>query len=217
MPKYLPFKDEILQSVDFLTLEGRQDELEDKFLLFNRRFSIVPEENISDLIEELSELTNPDLHKLNRFNIMKMWDNISNCDSNFRYACEIAKAAQSLPTSSAIVEQKFSQMKLIRNDLRNRLLEGSLEAILLIEQEYNDGKEFNVTKQMIKRFSKVRENLNERKNRKKVVKNYICSDIAKESREEEFKIEEDSQEIQQNKKELANKRKYEKVLRLWYQ
>jgi len=70
---------------------------------------------------------------------------------------------------------------------------------------------------MIERFSKVRENLNERKNRKKIVENYICSDIAKESREEEFKIEEDSQEIQQSKKELANKRKYEKVLRLWYQ
>ena len=64
---------------------------------------------------------------------------------------------------------------------------------------------------MIERFSKVRENLNERKNRKKIVENYICSDIAKESREEEFKIEEDSQEIQQSKKELANKRKYEKV------
>ena len=69
MPKYLPFKDEILQSIDSLTLEGRQDELEDKSLLFNRRFSIVPEEKISALIKELSELTNPDLHKLNRFNI----------------------------------------------------------------------------------------------------------------------------------------------------
>jgi len=62
-------------------------------------------------------LTNPDLHKLNRFNIMKMWYNVSNCDLNFRYACEIARAAQSLPISSDIVEQKFSQMKLIRNDL----------------------------------------------------------------------------------------------------
>jgi len=35
-------------------------------------------------------------------------------------------------------------------------------------------------------------------------------DIAKESREEELKIEEDSQKIQQNKEELANKRKHEK-------
>jgi len=50
MPKYLPFKDEILQNIDSLTLEGRQDELEDKSLLFNRRFSISPEENISALI-----------------------------------------------------------------------------------------------------------------------------------------------------------------------
>ena len=71
-------------------------------------------------------------------------------------------AVQSLPTFSAIVERKFSTMKLVKINLRNRLSESSLHSCLLIEQEYDQG--FTITNEVIDSYWKIKEELYQRKN-----------------------------------------------------
>jgi len=145
-----------------VNLQGEINVLEDKFIHFNNKFHIIPKENISDLVEELSELTNSQLQIHDRSDVLKMWDQISAQGSKFQFSSKIAMAVQSLPTSSAIVEQKFSTMKLVKTNLRNRLSESSLHSCLLIEQEYDQG--FTITNEVIDTYWKIKEELYQRKN-----------------------------------------------------
>ena len=64
-----------------------------------------------------------------------MWDRLEHVEK-LEVLPKIARFAESLPTSSATVEQSFSIIKLIKTDKRNRLKELSLEGLVLIGQEF---------------------------------------------------------------------------------
>ena len=103
---------------------------------------------------------------------MHIWDHIE--EDGFYYISKIARIAQTLPTSSATIEQSFSIMKLIKSDKRNQLTDRTLEALLLIRQNYKDSfseaknsKQPLVEEEIIKRFFNVKHEIN---HKKKVIK-----------------------------------------------
>ena len=62
-----------------------------------------------------------------------MWDNIEN-ENRTKYITQIARAAQTLPTTSAVVEQSFSQLKLVKKPARNRLSEETVQGLLIVKE-----------------------------------------------------------------------------------
>ena len=83
-----------------------------------------------------------DLHRGNlyrslSFNVLHIWDQIQEREG-LSLIPRIIRFAESLPTKSAEIEQNFSQTKLVKSDIRNRLHEATLEGIILISQEISD-------------------------------------------------------------------------------
>ena len=186
LAKYLPFTDELVDTFDMLNLEGDVSNIEDKFIYFNEQFGIIPKEDVSGLLEEINELMNPQICCLDRNDILNMWHKISNQGQRFGKTSQIALTAQSLPLSSAVIEQKFSTMKLVKTDLRNRLSESGLQACLLIQQECDGSESFPITKEMVEVYSKLKTELNQRKSSKLKVQKLNTK--FKENNEEEEKI-----------------------------
>ena len=57
---YLPYRDEIVNSLDFVTLSQDPQEIKNKILAFNNEFSIVPPNQISELTKEINQIfSNP--------------------------------------------------------------------------------------------------------------------------------------------------------------
>jgi len=64
--------------------------------------------------------------------------------------------AETLPTTSAGLEQSFSQIKLLKKDSRNRLEESTLEGLVLISQEFSEAKRVQIDDKMVKLFLEVK-------------------------------------------------------------
>ena len=89
-----------------------------------------------------------------------MWKKIEeNC---YKYLPMLARIAHILPTSSADVEQTFSNVKLFKNLLRNRLSESSLESLILVDEELRIKKKLTVSEDMLQSFDLVMEKQNKR-------------------------------------------------------
>ena len=139
---YLPYRDEIVNSLDFVTLSQDPQEIKNKILAFNNEFSIVPPNQISELTKEINQIfSNPNFQwtKITtKDSSLYLWDLIQETYGKgcFKLLPRIFQVAHVLPMSSAGIEQSFSTLKLIRNTLRSNLLEETTQALLLIAQEF---------------------------------------------------------------------------------
>ena len=134
---------------------------------FNKKFKIIQEPELPQLKEEIRRLAARKryLYVNESKNILHTWDRIERDQTdNFKFVLlpKLAKAAQSLPTSSSDIEQSFSQMKLVKTLLRNSLKNESLEAILLIVQEFNK-KKIVISDEFVTLSKLVKDKINERK------------------------------------------------------
>ena len=83
-----------------------------------------------------------------------MWDKIERSE-RLSMIPKLARLAESLPTSSATIEQSFSNIKLIKTDLRNRLGELSLEGLILVGQEFRSEKKIIIEEPMLSLYKNV--------------------------------------------------------------
>jgi len=67
-------------------------------------------------------------------NTLKLWDLLNDQEVPLIY--KIARMAQSLPTTSASIEQAFTILKLLKTEKRNQLSNESFEALVLLSQEF---------------------------------------------------------------------------------
>ena len=106
---------------------------------------------------------------------------------------KVVQTAQALPTTSASIEQAFSILKLFKTDKRNQLCDDSLEALMLINEEFRFNGSINITDQMKKNLVKVKNDLNfrksssEKKNQKAIEETII--DTKNSVKENELEIE----------------------------
>jgi len=171
LAKYLPLKDETIDLLDFVDLRGDFVLNEQKILKFNKIFKVITDpEELEALKQELTKLTdlNPtDYRKLAKSSL-ETWDLIEK--DGFKYAPQIARYAQTLPTTSAGIEQTFSIIKLVKGDKRYNLSEANLEGQLFIKDEFqkfqNQEKSILPTlpDEIVRFYYKMKGNLNNRKN-----------------------------------------------------
>ena len=100
-------------------------------------------------------------------NNLHFWDRLEKHE-NLKILAKLARLAETLPTSSATIEQSFSNVKLLKTDIRNRLNEASLEGLFLVGQEFREKNKLTVTPQMITLYRKVHEEFNAGKKIKSV-------------------------------------------------
>ena len=94
--------------------------------------------------------------------ILHMWDKIR-AQEGLSLILKIIYFAESLPTTSAGVEQSFSQVKLFKSDIRNRLQESTLEGLIFIFQEYTKSQTLSIDERIINSFNQVKKEYNIKK------------------------------------------------------
>ena len=171
--KKLPLSDKAIDIIDFVELKDEFHIIEQKIKSFAKMFSLIPANKYIELENELH-----DLHKRGFYaqkvqaqtknkegkielSTMKLWSLIQE-SNNYIHLPIIFKFAQSLPCSSANVEQTFSRIKHIKSYARNKLSTDSLEALLLITEEFRK-KEIIITEKMVETYKKLRDTIKERK------------------------------------------------------
>lgn len=199
-----------------LPVNGKQ--LRKNILCFNQYFKIYESEQ-----EDVLKLEINDLMKLNidwmreiaEDSALRLWDlieatyNQSNSQKKkvskrFPLLSKIFQTAHAIATSSATIEQTFSLMKLLKNDLRNKLSEKTLESLLLFCQEYND-KKVIASDRLIELFDGTapKEELDER-----------TRDNVKRSANDEKKLDELSQKKRLKPNENAEENKIEEPIKI---
>ena len=110
-----------------------------KFKEFSEYFNLIGEEEKALLQDELIKMKNVkvDYYRNTNSNDLQMWDKIR-AQEDLKLIPKIIYFAESLPTTSAGVEQSFSLVKLIKSDIRNRLQETTLEGLIFVAQEYSE-------------------------------------------------------------------------------
>jgi len=152
LTQYLPLTDPVIESLDFVRLMDNLATTIAKVETFNEYFKISSPEKVQ---EELLSLYSDGFRQYREQcnSLLEMWNEIER--AGYTHLAAVAKAAQLLPTSSADVEQCFSDAKLIKTLLRNRLSETSFEALLLISEEVRTNGKLSVTKDMVERLDLV--------------------------------------------------------------
>jgi len=167
---YLPFADELINTLDFVNLNQEPDELKKKILVFNKALNIVSFEKINELVKEINQLNEENLilaKKEAKRSSLFLWDLIKQFnDQEYKLLDKIFLTAHALPTSSAAVEQSFSYLKLIKSAVRNRLHEDTVQSLILINEEHRD-KNIVIPDKIIELFEEQSEERNKRKNPKK--------------------------------------------------
>jgi len=155
MVYYLPLEKNLIDTFDFVEDINDFGELSNKVMIFNKYFIIVPDGQIPKLKKEVLQLTSTERSKYetNSLNLLHILDHIekdsNNSTSFFIHLLKLSKAAKSLPTSSSDVEQVFSDIKLIKTLLRNKLSAEKVEAILLLIQSYGNQRQIIIKKKII--------------------------------------------------------------------
>jgi len=162
---YLPFDDDVVNSINFLELKGKSSILEEKIIKLNIIFRLVEEEELRTQVFpqllRLREISSTQFMAEENDPTLELWDKISR-NGQYSSLTKFFRLSQVLPTSSSDVEQAFSTLKLFKNTQRNRLSEKSLEGLMLMHQEYAS-KDILISKRTLQLFSEVRSSLNERK------------------------------------------------------
>ena len=182
---YLPLDDEVIEMLDFVELADEQAIIEAKIRSFNERFKIIQDDQKQKFEEELVKLSSKsfNFYRKGKKNTLHIWDHLE--EDGFINLSNIAWIAHSLPTSSANIEQSFSQFKLIKTNKRNRLSQSNLESLLLITDHYRDLfrektelKDINVKiidDSLVEMFLKLRIEINVSKNVNKIEKNIVIN------------------------------------------
>jgi len=151
--KKLPILDETVVTLDFVQLKGDSNLIKKQMQSFNNQYKIIDNEALNN---EFSNLVSEGISKYcfdNNFTILEMWDNIER--SGYHNLALLAKVAQTLPTSSANIEQTFSEVKLFKTKQRNQLNERSLESLLIVNQELKLLPKFKVSDKLIELYTQV--------------------------------------------------------------
>ena len=164
MMEYFPLNDDLVAILDFVELKDDYTILKKKIKDFNKKFNIIKEENKVKLKEELVKLRNIkiEFYRSNSLNLLHMWNRIEK-EEKLEFLPQIFKVAQTLPTSSASLEQSFSIIKLSKTHLRNKLSQPSLEGIVYIGQEFRDKIDIEISQKMVDAFLEVRKVFNKQK------------------------------------------------------
>lgn len=172
---YFPVADELVNTLDFVTLDRESDELKKKILAFNKQFNIIPFDQINALSKEISFLTEINLlllRKEAKKSSLYLWDLIKQMENNgdemeaFPLLNKIFQTAHALPTSSSGVEQSFSSMKLIKSAIRNRLHEETVQSLMMICEEHRENG-IIISEEMVQLYEQQKEELRLRKSNKK--------------------------------------------------
>ena len=166
---YLPFQDKLVEIFDFVELKDPLSVFKEKLSIFCEFFNLLDEEDKPKLKEELIKLKNikVNYYQESSTNTLHMWDRLKS-QEGLNLIPKLIFFAESLPTTSAGLEQSFSQIKLFKSEIRNRMTEATLEGLILISQELAENKYLNVDEKMIKLFQEVKSNFHQKK---KVIKN----------------------------------------------
>ena len=76
---------------------------------------------------------------------------------------KILKICHYLPTSSSPLEQSFSRLKFIQNNLPSNLKEETLQSLLFITQKYQGNQEIIISPKLIQAYDTMKEFLSQRK------------------------------------------------------
>ena len=134
LQNYLPLSDPIIETLDFVRLEGPFGEIKKKISDFNNLFGLYEPGHLVSEFNCIQTLGIKVLRGDDEKSGLELWDYIE--EKGFPILADIARFAYTLPTTSANVEQTFSVTKLFKTTQRNRMSEETLEALLLIAEEY---------------------------------------------------------------------------------
>ena len=164
--QYLPFKGEIVKTVDFVELKDKYMVLEEKIRKFNNVFQIVNGEELQNLVfPQLLRLRDIGLEYYQRNEkdtALDIWTRIIQ-SGKYPSLAKFAKFSQALPTSSSDLEQAFSIIKLFRTNQRNRLAENSLEGLILIHQEFQGNENIKLPENVLRLYLEMKHMLNKEK------------------------------------------------------
>jgi len=168
-PAYLPLTNETLNLVTFLELKEDYGKIKEKMLAFGEKFKLINKKNQGQFNEEIIKLLSHGMltsfKQITEGDTIKLWDIIK--VEGLELLNSLAKIGHSLPTTSATIEQAFSIMKLIKTEKRNQLSDESLEALILIDQEFKQNGLLQINDEMILNFQMLKKRLSERKSGKK--------------------------------------------------
>ena len=115
--KELPFENEIIGLLDFVTLNLSSENLRSKILQFSNKFRLIPFEDLQKLSDEINMLCNEDLLWARisaKGSSLYLWDLVESSSesiegvSKYNILSRIFKTAHTLPTSSAGLAEFFS-------------------------------------------------------------------------------------------------------------
>ena len=138
LKEYLPLENNLINALDFVELKDSPVILKDKLKTFCEEFQLCQDEEAKkQLKNELLQIRSVkvEFYRNVSENILEMRERIERLE-HLVLIPRLVRFAESLPTSSATIEQSFSNIKLIKTDLRNRLGELSLEGLVLVGQEF---------------------------------------------------------------------------------
>ena len=166
---YLPLNHKTIDTLDLVQDFCNFGYMDEKVSILNNYFGIIGQEKAAELRAEVRKLASRKRSKYEdgkSNNILQVWDNIERDKTDgfvFHLLPQIVRAAQALPTTSSDVEQGFSMIKLVKTLIRNQLKEESLEAIMLIIQEYSN-RRILLPADLIQSFIDFKMSFNEKKN-----------------------------------------------------
>jgi len=216
--EYLPIDDVIVNALTFVSLPVNTQQLRKNILCFNQYFqlhSLELEESLKLEINDLVKLNIDWMRQIAEDSALRLWDLIettyNKMDSQnktvtkrFPLLSKIFNTAHAIATSSATIEQTFSLMKILKNDLRNRLSEKTLQSLLLFCQEYNDKAKIFVADRLIEIFDgcpNINQNEEQKNDSDKAQKDLVrtASNVTEisESTTKKLKLNSESQNVEQ--------------------
>ena len=155
--QYLPLENNLVNILDFVELKDNAVTFKEKLKIFCEEFKLnQSEDEKKQLKDELIQIRNlkTEFYRETSRNVLEMWDRIERIEK-LTLIPRLVRFAESLPTSSATIEQSFSNIKLIKTDLRNRLGELSLEGLILSGQEFRSEQKIPINESMISLYEKA--------------------------------------------------------------
>jgi len=214
---YLPFADKLIDALDFVTIDMELPELKEKIITFNEYFDIVSPSQIVELSKEISSLTEENLivlRKNSQQSSLKLWDLILTLNeredgsNKYKLLSKIFKFAHSLPISSASVEQSFSTLKWLRNNLRSNLNEQTFQSLIMLQQDFHQMENF-ISDEMLEKFHQIHKQLIIRKNQNKKTEVTINIPLQDKPPQEEEK----TIDVQVNKRKKSTRKLPRKIVK----
>ena len=179
--EYFPIEDKLIQGLSFLSLDDAKDNIKKNIHQLNRVYGIVLPEDEKFISGEVNDLKSQQINwirKESNSSSLKFWNlieqtfNQRESDTNqtkhrFPILSKIFRTIHSFAPSSANVEQCFSILKLLKSNIRNSLREETLESLVLIHEEFKDGKHIEITDRLLALYDEMKQKMNENKSRSK--------------------------------------------------